>query len=58
MPESPAVDFVDGFIGLFKKMLNPEEFKFVEDFLLVLKESVYLRDCFQLAICLGKRFIF
>jgi acyl carrier protein len=55
--EADSIDFIDGFIGLFKKMLNPEEFKFVDDFLLVLKESVYLRDCFQLAICLGKRFI-
>lgn len=52
--QTPSVDIVENLLSLFPKLLSkPDELKFVTNFLMVLKESAYLRDCFQLAICLG-----
>lgn len=52
--KSNSIDIVGDLLGLFEKLLDKGEYYYMNDFLTLLKESQYLRDCFQLAICLGK----
>lgn len=51
--ETDSIDVIENLLGVFFKLLNKAEYKCIDEFLTTLKESVYLRDCFQLAICIG-----
>ena len=53
-----AVDVISELLEIFKSLLNKNEFDYVNDFLQLLKDSVYLRDVFQLAICMGVKNLF
>lgn len=49
-----SVQVVCDLLKLFENLLDKNEYYYINDFLGLIKESSYLRDCFQLAIALGK----
>ncbi|RNA18989.1 hypothetical protein BpHYR1_038870 [Brachionus plicatilis] len=51
---SDSTQVVCELLGLFENLLDKNEYYYINDFLGLIKESSYLRDCFQLAISLGK----
>lgn len=51
---TPSIELIENFLGVFEKIFNETELSYVSPFLKSLQESDYLRDSFQLAICLGK----
>ena len=51
---SNSIDIIADFLGLFENLMNRSDFDYIRDFLNELKNCQFLRDCFQLCICLGK----
>ena len=49
-----SVQVICELLKLFENLLDKNEYYYINDFLSLIKESSYLRDCFQLAISLGK----
>ncbi|CAF0865248.1 unnamed protein product [Brachionus calyciflorus] len=52
--QSDSIEIIQDFLYLFENLLDKNEYYYINDFLGVIKDSPCLRDCFQLAICLGK----
>jgi len=50
---TPSIELVKTFLSLFIKLYDHTEFNQISPFMEMLQESDYLRDTFQLAICLG-----
>lgn len=48
------MDIIADFLVLFEKLMNKSDFDYIREFLDELKRCQFLRDCFQLCICLGK----
>ena len=49
-----SMDIIADFLVLFEKLMNKSDFDYIREFLDELKRCQFLRDCFQLCICLGK----
>ena len=49
-----SMDIIADFLVLFEKLMNKSDFDYIRDFLDELRRCQFLRDCFQLCICLGK----
>jgi len=49
-----SMDIIADFLVLFEKLMNKSDFDYICEFLGELKRCQFLRDCFQLCICLGK----
>lgn len=49
-----STSLVQEFISLFEKILTRNEYPDVKNFLEIINENKFMRDCFQLAICIGK----
>ena len=49
-----SIDIAEEFLKLFEKFFSKAENTYLTPFIQTLQNSDYLRDCFQLAICLGK----
>ena len=49
-----STDIISEFLFLFENLMNKADFDYIKEFLNELKSHQFLRDCFQLCICLGK----
>ena len=48
-----SVDLIDDLLVLFQNLFNKIELNNISSFLRTIQQTNYLRDCFQLAICIG-----